>query len=171
MKHKPNLMIFHAGTGTYFGLNDGDVYVIDPDKMTDDMNHELDETGEMPAEAIDSEACVSWEEFINANTTDLTWGNCIAYSPSAIREEITESLLARYESDKDQAVLTWAATATDDDLNEIASYILQSDLIWTTYIDDLMDGLREGYRWSQEKCDHEYDSYCGKCGLASKEAK
>lgn len=145
-----NLMIFHAGTGTFFSLNDDSVYVIDEDKLTDEMNQEIDETGEVPAEAIDSGAAIRWAEFVGQQN-DLTWGNCVAYSPSSIREEVRESL-TRYDSDDDKVVLAWAGeVATDDDLNEIASYILQGDHIWDSFTTDLMDGLREGYRWSQEK--------------------
>lgn len=91
-------------------------------------------------------------ESVRDNLTDLTWGNCVAYSPSSIREEIRESLSSRYESDDDKVVLAWARTvADDDDLNEIAGYILQGDHIWDSFAEDLMDGLREGYRWSKEK--------------------
>lgn len=163
MKLKPNLMIFHAGTGTYFGLGDDDVYVIDPDKMTDEMNDELDDTGEMPAEAIDSEACVSWEEFMK-NMNDLTWSNCIAYSPTSIREELEETLSDTYSGEE---WLAWAENASDDELNEVARYILSADDVWQNFTINLVEGLREGYRWSQQKCDHEYDSYCGKCGLSA----
>lgn len=144
-----NVIIYHAGTGTYFGLNDPDVYVIDLDKMTDDMTQELDDTGEVPSEALDTSAATRWAEFIGQQN-DLTWGNCIAYSPSAIREEIRESLSWKYEADRDKTVLEWALTASDDALNEVASYIIQSDHIWETYGIDLMDGLREGFLWSQE---------------------
>lgn len=151
MKIGNNLMIFHAGTGTYFGLNDDDVYVIDIDKMTDEMNAELDDTGEMPAEAIDSEAAISWQEFAEKTGTDLHWGNCVAYSPSAIREEIRESLSDKFESTHDKKVLEWAINASNEDLDEVASFILQGDHIWTTFTEDLISGLREGYRWAQEK--------------------
>jgi hypothetical protein len=82
------------------------------------------------------------------NTTDLKWGNCIAYSPSAIREEILEGLRDDYPDYK--AALEWGLSATDDQLNEVASYIIQNDSVWETYKTDLLDGLREGLRWSQE---------------------
>lgn len=147
-----NLMIFHAGTGTFFGLNDRDVYVIDTDKLTDEMNQEIDETGEIPDEAIDSEAAVPFPEFVKSQGTDLTWGNCIAYSPSSIREEIRESLWEIYADDEDdKAVLEWGKTATNDELNQVASYILSDHQIWGSFAEDIIEGLREGYRWSKEK--------------------
>lgn len=40
-------MVYHAGTGTYFGLDDG-VLLIDTDTLTDEQRWELSESGEMP---------------------------------------------------------------------------------------------------------------------------
>ena len=90
-------------------------------------------------------------ENVRDNLTDLTWGNCVAYSPSAIRTEIHESLSWKFESPDDKPILEWALNASDDDLNEVASYILSGDHIWDTFATDLMDGLREGFRWSKER--------------------
>lgn len=90
-------------------------------------------------------------ENVRDNLTDLTWGNCVAYSPSAIRTEIRESLSWKFESPDDKPILEWALNASDDDLNEVASYILSGDHIWDTFATDLMDGLREGFAWSKER--------------------
>lgn len=90
-------------------------------------------------------------ENVRDNLTDLTWGNTIAYSPSSIRTEIRESLWEAYsDNNDDKEVLEWAEKATDNQLNEIAEYILQGNHIWERYTEDLIEGLREGYRWSKE---------------------
>ena len=86
-------------------------------------------------------------EDVRDNLTDLTWGNTVAYSPSAIRTEVRESLSEYYP---DEEWIAWAENATDDELNEVASYILQQDDVWQNFTINLVEGLREGYRWSKE---------------------
>lgn len=62
-------MIFHAGTGTYFGLTDPDVYVIDPDNITDEEWDEIDGCGEIPESVIDSDRATRWAEFVSQQLT------------------------------------------------------------------------------------------------------
>ena len=136
--------IVHQGTGTIIAVDEC-VIVTVPDELLDTLDGDdyFDETA----------ICEYAEEHGKPiNTTDLKWGNCIAYSPSAIREEIHESLWASFEHDKDsKSAMEWGLSATDAQLDEVASYIIQNDSIWETYKDDLLDGLREGLRWSKEK--------------------
>ena len=82
------------------------------------------------------------------NTTDLAWNNSIAYSPSSIRKEIMEVLMESYPSDKD--ALDWGLSASDAELNEVASYIITADGMWEEFHRNIMEGLREGLRWSKE---------------------
>lgn len=141
-------LIYHAGTGTYFDADD-DVYIIDTKDLGESELEALDDDDDSVLEFVVEDGRCSRFQY-----NDLTFGNTVAYSPSSIREEIRESLWERYsENEDDKTVLEWAEKATDKELDEIASYILQGDHIWTTYVDDLIDGLREGYRWSLDKKD------------------
>lgn len=90
-------------------------------------------------------------ENVRDNLTDLTWGNTIAYSPNAIREEVRESLWEYYSDDEQlRPVLEWVETASDEQLNEVASYILQNDEVWQSYSNSLLDGLIEGHKRNKE---------------------
>lgn len=132
--------LVHAGTGTIINADD-DVYII---TVTE---------GNEPVSDDDDDALVALALYKGTRfqLNDLTWANCIAYSPSSIRTEIRESLWEAYsEDDNDKAVLEWAEKASDDELNTVASYILSDHYIWGTFTEDLIDGLREGYRWSKE---------------------
>jgi hypothetical protein len=131
--------IVHPGTGTVIA-SDECVIVNVPDEVLDNV----------PDDEEHDDVIVDYakENGRDINTTDLKWGNCVAYSPSAIREEILESLRDYFPDDKE--ALDWGLSATDDQLNEVASYIIQSDTIWETYRTDIIDGLREGLRWSKE---------------------
>lgn len=136
--------LIHAGTGTIIDADDG-VYILDSENLTEEQTAVLESGDDTEIVALATELNKRFQ------MTDLTWANCIAYSPSSIRTEIRESLWEVYsEDDNDKAVLEWAEKASDDELNTVASYILSDHYIWGTFTDDLIDGLREGYRWSKE---------------------
>jgi hypothetical protein len=127
--------IYHEGTGT----------IIDASEcVLVDVPDDLDMTGD---DYFDDEVVERLADEIGRpiNTTDLTFGNCVAYSPSAIRQEVRENL--SYNDAIDETVLAWALRATDDQLNAVASYILNSSAnVWDSYTEDLVDGLIEFYR-------------------------
>lgn len=128
--------LVHAGTGTIINAHD-DVYVVTlPEEDDPEWFHEDDEI-------ID----LATTQGKRLELNDLTWGNTVAYSPTAIRTEVRESLGEYYP---DEPWLEWAENATDDELNEVASYILQQDDVWQNFTINLVEGLREGYRWSKE---------------------
>lgn len=78
---------------------------------------------------------------------------CIAYTPDAIREEAGEMLGNGLEGDH----LTWAhEQATDEQLYDVASYILNSDTTWTDYVSNIVEGIT----WGQE----EYGDHLPACG-------
>lgn len=126
--------LVHAGTGTIIDASD-DVYVV---TVTADT---------VIGDDDDAVVTLAMSNGKRLEINDLTWGNTVAYSPSAIRTEVRESLSEYYP---DEAWLSWAENATDDELNEVASYILSADDVWQNFTINLVEGLREGYRWSKE---------------------
>jgi hypothetical protein len=129
--------IYHEGTGTI--IDASECVLVDVPQVTLDTL-----TGD---DFFDDEVVAGLASDIGRpiNTTDLTFGNCVAYSPSAIRQEVRENL--SYNDAIDETVLAWALRATDDQLNAVASYILNSSAnVWDSYIEDLVDGLIEFYR-------------------------
>lgn len=138
-------LIYHSGTGTYFDVND-DVFVIDARKLSDDERKALDDGDDSILDFVIEDGRGK-PLFVS----DMTWGNTVSYSPSSIREEIRESLYEKYPDD--EPVLEWAMTASDDELNSVAGYIMNASDIWDSFITNLIDGLREGYRWSLDKRD------------------
>ena len=128
--------IVHPGTGTIIDADDG-VYLIDTETMT--PHHTA-----IMLDADDNEI-VELAQEIGRPINDLSYTNSIAYSPASIREEVRESL--RYKmSDDDKEMLDWAeTTASADNLETIAQYILSSDSLWADYQEHLIDGLRWGF--------------------------
>lgn len=132
--------LVHAGTGTIIDASD-DVYVI---TLSEDANPEWFYEDD---EIIDLATTQGKRLALN----DLTYSNTIAYSPNAIREEVRESLWEYYSDDEQlRPVLEWVETASDEQLNEVASYILQNDEVWQSYSNSLLDGLIEGHKRNKE---------------------
>lgn len=131
-------LIYHAGTGTYFSAEDG-VYLIDTEDLIEDPEFIAD-------------SLIANGKAKPLRLTDLEWGNCVAYSPRAMREEIDEMMAFVGASDEDRPALEWALNdATDEQLNNVATYILDDDTMWISYRSNIIDGVREGFRWSQMK--------------------
>lgn len=132
--------IVHAGTGTIIDADDG-VYLIDTEILTPDNTAIV--------ENADETEIVELAQRIGQPINDLTYGNVIAFSPSAIRTEIRESLWEAFPDDHE--LLEWAESLPDNELNDIASFILQDDSLWDRYPEIVMDGLRQGRAWARHQ--------------------
>ena len=137
-------LVVHIGTGTIIDADE--CVIVDVEKL-DDHDTALVNDG-------DDSDVVEIAERIGTplNLTDLTFRNTVAFSPSALRSEAEEQLGQGYATDDSIAYLTWCAeVATDDELNEVAGYILNDDTLWGEYNTTVMDGMRQGFAWSKEK--------------------
>jgi hypothetical protein len=128
-------LIVHIGTGTIIPADECLVVTITDDLYP--LDHEIVERAEEDGKPL--------------NLTDLTYRNTVAFSPSSLRSEAEEALSQGFATDDDIAYLTWTAeVATDDELSSVADYILNDDTLWGEYNTTVMDGMRQGYRWSKE---------------------
>lgn len=137
-------LVVHIGTGT---IIDADECVIVDVERLDDHDTTLVNDGD------DSDVVEIAERLGKPlNLTDLSFRNTVAFSPSSLRSEAEEALSQGYATDDDDiAYLTWTAkVATDDELSGVADYILNDDTMWNEYNTTVMDGMRQGYRWSKE---------------------
>lgn len=143
-------LIIHVGTGT---IIDADECVIVNVEQLDDHDTALVTDGD------DSDVVEIAERLGKpVNTTDLRWGNTVAFSPVALREEAEAILDAGIyeEGEVWYDAMKWCTeTATDDQLNEVASYVLDDDDLWTTYRTSVTEGLLQGLRWQREKKESE----------------
>ena len=140
-------LVVHIGTGTIIDADE--CVIVDTDKFDDH-----DEARMSGDDYFDDSVVVEIAERIGTplNLTDLTYRNTVAFSPSALRSEAEEQLSQGYATDDSIAYLTWCAeVATDDELNEVAGYILNDDALWGEYNTTVMDGMRQGFAWSKEK--------------------
>jgi hypothetical protein len=143
-----NFFVVHVGTGTVISADEC-VIVGVPDEMLESMSGD---------DYFDDSDVISLAEDNGkpVNLTDVTWGNSIAFSPQALREEAQEILDAGIydEGESWHEAFTWCATqATDDDLKDVASYILDDDDLWTTYRTSVTEGVLQGLIWHKEKSD------------------
>jgi len=137
-------LVIHIGTGT---IIDADECVIVDVERLDDHDTALVNDGD------DSDLVEIAERLGKPlNLTDLSFRNTVAFSPSSLRSEAEEAISQGFATDDDDiAYLTWTAeVATDDELSGVADYILNDDTMWNEYNTTVMDGMRQGYRWSKE---------------------
>lgn len=137
-------LIIHIGTGTIIDANE--CVIVDVDRL-DDHDTTLVNDGD------DSDVVEIAERLGKPlNLTDLSFRNTVAFSPSSLRSEAEEALSQGFATDDDDiAYLTWTAeVATDEELSSVADYILNDDTMWNEYNTTVMDGMRQGYRWSKE---------------------
>ena len=139
-------LIVHVGTGTIIDADE--CVIVDVNKLND-----YDTT--LVTDGDDSDVVEIAERLGKPiNTTDLKWGNTVAFSPIALREEAGAIIDAGVyeEGDSEYEAFMWCINiATDDELNMVASYILDDDDLWNTYKTSVTDGLRQGLIWSKEK--------------------
>jgi len=137
-------LIIHIGTGTIIDADE--CVIVDVEKL-DDHDTALVNDGD------DSDVVeIAGRLGKPLNLTDLSFRNTVAFSPSSLRSEAEEALSQGFATDDDDiAYLTWTAeVATDDELSGVADYILNDDTMWNEYNTTVMDGMRQGYRWSKE---------------------
>jgi hypothetical protein len=137
-------LIVHIGTGTIIDADE--CVIVDVEKL-DDHDTALVNDGD------DSDVVeIAGRLGKPLNLTDLSFRNTVAFSPSSLRSEAEEALSQGFATDDDDiAYLTWTAeVATDEELSSVADYILNDDTMWNEYNTTVMDGMRQGYRWSKE---------------------
>ena len=137
-------LVIHIGTGTIIDADE--CVIVDVEKL-DDHDTALVNDGD------DSDVVEIAERLGKPlNLTDLSFRNTVAFSPSSLRSEAEEALSQGFATDDDDiAYLTWTSeVATDEELSSVADYILNDDTMWNEYNTTVMDGMRQGYRWSKE---------------------
>ena len=134
--------VVHVGTGTIISADECVTVT-----LTDEMANEITEHG--GDDYFDEARILELAEEIGTPlfTSDLTFGNTISFSPSALREEARYILASgMFSSDETWFfAMEWCINeATDDQLNAVASWMLDNDDIWTGYRATIMDGLVQG---------------------------
>lgn len=81
---------------------------------------------------------------------DLHYGNAIAYSPEAIKDELGcrkeayEELVQEDDSDDSKQLLQiveWALSLSNDDLADVAELVLNGDDAWNDYMVNILEAL------------------------------
>lgn len=137
-------LVIHIGTGTIIDADE--CVIVDVEKL-DDHDTALVNDGD------DSDVVeIAGRLGKPLNLTDLSFRNTVAFSPSSLRSEAEEAISQGFATDDDDiAYLTWTSeVATDEELSSVADYILNDDTMWNEYNTTVMDGMRQGYRWSKE---------------------
>lgn len=77
---------------------------------------------------------------------DLTWNNCVPYSPEALREVLIDMAEEQgRDKNEHQAIYFAAKFATNEWLEKLGSMVLEGDKAWTNYKASIVDALMELY--------------------------
>jgi len=68
---------------------------------------------------------------------ELNYGNCIAFSGKALREEVEARLASGYTNDP----YKMASRFTDEQFDQLGQYILSSDYLWNVFNEELESGI------------------------------
>lgn len=138
--------IVHLGTETI--IDASECVIIDMDDLDD--HDEARITGDDYFD--DGVVCELAERLgrpVNTSVpADVTYGNAMLFSPSALRENAREVIgIGAYDlfPDTKDALLWVAGIATDEELQETGSWILSDDDLWETYNLSFMEGIREAH--------------------------
>lgn len=133
-------LLVHIGTGTIVDLDDNCVFINPPESMNDADEDELVEYAMTHGRPVNTSV-----------DPDVTYGNIVCYSPSALREEAREIIHDITDEYTKEALQFVISKATDKDLYDMAGFILNGDAVWTTFRDDIIDASRQALEWSKEK--------------------
>lgn len=137
-----NKILIDMVTGTVLNYDDK-VVIVDVDRLDETGNALMEEWNVGGNDSTIIEVGEKYGTSVMSFLNDLRYGNCIAYSPNAIRDEAQEMLdNDAYAKD----VLEWVVNdATDDQLNAVAGFILDSDTAWVDYVPNIIEGIDWAY--------------------------
>lgn len=138
-------LIVHPGTGTIIDADDR-VYVVDTDAITDKALVSLLEDGD-ESDVVD--IALTNGRRINGQELELTFGNSMAFSPTALRVEVEENTFIRSRIGDEAS--EWIQTASRDALAKIAEFIMTNDLLWEHYCEIVSESISEVYQLDTRK--------------------
>lgn len=133
-------LLVHPGTGTIVDIDDDWFYFVLPDDLAEADDDEIVGYG-----AQNGRNMRLWV------SPDVSYGNIICYSPSSLREEARVMLDDCTDSLTREALEFVIRDATDEELDDVASYILNADDVWDSFRNNVLEGARQGLDWSREK--------------------
>lgn len=138
-------LIVHAGTGTIIDADDG-VYLIDTDSIHDEALASLLEDAD-ESEVVD--IAVTKGRRLNSETLEMTHRNVVAFSPTALRYEVEENLSVA--SQLGDTIAQWARTANAIELDKVAEFIMNDELLWEHYTNIVADAIKAVYKLTKEE--------------------
>lgn len=141
-------LIIDATSGTI--LNMGDCYIVDSQHLGDDLVYSDSEIGEIAEKHGIYIADMARDTGFGDNKYRFT----VSYSPLSLRDEANTLIDGGIfgEDEEEYQFLAWAGQdATDEELAELADYIMADDSVWDGFKSHVIDGLRGYFADIKEK--------------------
>lgn len=134
------MLIVHKGTGTVIDADDG-VWVVDSEAITDpEVLRTLEEGDEYDM----AEIAVNHGRRIDSELLEMTYRNCIAFTPTALRVEVEENSFIRNRLGHE--ITEWMKSADREALDKIANFIMNDELLWQNYCEIVAESIRATHR-------------------------
>lgn len=138
------MIIVHKGTGTIIDAND-DVWVVDPDTITDpEVLRTLEEGDEYDVREI----AVHHGRRIDSEVLEMSYRNCMVFTPTALRVEVEENSFIRNRLTHE--VTEWIKSADRKAFDKIADFIMNDELLWENYCSIVAECINAVHRLATE---------------------
>jgi len=133
-------LLVHMGTGTIIDLDDDCLFFVMPDSLIEADEDELVRYARTHGAPVNTSV-----------HPDVTYGNIVCYSPSALREEASEIVGDISDPATVEALDFIINGASDEELRGMAEFILNGDTVWTAFREDIIEGARVAHQWHKDK--------------------
>jgi uroporphyrinogen-III synthase len=138
-------LIIHAGTGTVIDADD-DVFIIDTNLIHDDVLGPFLEDGD---EEEIVEIAKENGRRINSEQLEMTYRNCVAFTPTALRYEVAENSGVTRRLDRE--TIEWAATTSAQNLDYVAELIMNDEILWERYTEIVAEAISAAHTKTKGK--------------------
>lgn len=135
-----------TNTGTWGALEG--VVILNMDDLTPEQQEVLiDDHGDSDINALGKAVGKRLLPMLeNSGFGDLTFSNCVAYSPQALRDEAV-SMREGFPLEEELEMLEWVSNkATNEELQMMGAYALSGDKGWVEYYENALDAMHWGFK-------------------------
>ena len=145
-------LLIDAVTGTILDVEN--CYIVDDNTLTEDEARALDEgASDSEIKAIAEKGKSLWDMGRDTGWGDNAYRFTVSYSPLSLKDEalcLIESGMYG-EDEEDFKRLQWLMNATDDQIEQVAYWVMNYDSVWEGFKDNFLEALTWVHKEETEK--------------------
>ena len=140
-------LLIDAVTGTILDVEN--CYIVDDNTLTEDEARALDEgASDSEIKAIAEKGKSLWDMGRDTGWGDNAYRFTVSYSPLSLKDEALSLIESgMYEEDEeDFKRLQWLTTATQEQLEQVAYWVMEDDNVWEGFKNNFLEALTWVYK-------------------------